>query len=99
MNLVEYIKANKPKVYTVLNHVSSSGMTRAISAYIVKDGELVNINHVAKEQLGWKTDLKHGGLKVSGAGMDMGFHLVYSLSASLFGYEDKGAYSLSQQWL
>lgn len=41
------------------------------------------------------SDHEHNGIKVEGAGMDMGFHLVYSLSQRLFG----DGYKLSHRWL
>jgi hypothetical protein len=96
-SLVDYIKANKPKVYCVLNHVSQSGMTRTISAYIIKDNEPINISYLIRDQVGFKPDRKRGGVKVLGAGMDMGFHMVYSFAQSLFG--SGGGYELKQSWL
>lgn len=67
-------------VYTILRHVSRSGMMRHIS---VKTG--LEVQH------DWDVALVTGlrlapyeGIKVAGAGMDMGFHLVYSLSHTLY---------------
>ena len=40
-------------------------------------------------------DSKREGVKVGGAGMDMGFHLVYNLAAVLF---DDG-YALEHKWI
>lgn len=67
------------KVYTILNHVSSSGMSRSISVAIVHKGELVKLDSWIAQAKGEHIDQKHGGLKVSGCGMDLGFHLVYEL--------------------
>jgi len=36
-------------------------------------------------------------VRVGGCGMDMGFHLIYSLSIALYGIEN--AYNLKQEWL
>lgn len=72
-------------VYTILRHVSRSGMQRSIS--IVgkwEDGRLGNVDWLAARALGYRLDRDRGGLKVSGCGMDMGFHLVYSLSRVLW---------------
>jgi hypothetical protein len=33
---------------------------------------------------GWRRDERYGGIKQHGAGMDMGFGLVYTLSRSLY---------------
>jgi hypothetical protein len=47
--------------------------------------------------IGWKFDQVHGGVKVDGAGMDMGFHLVYTLSQVLYGAQE--GYALKQRWI
>lgn len=108
----DYLKKTlKPgdTVYTVLKHVSQSGMMRHISAYIVVEGKIVDISWFVAHFMGWKR-AENGGIKIGGAGMDMGFHLVYSLSYTLFrdsvvtaglevdGKKD-GGYFLNQQWL
>ena len=76
------LKKAKYKVYTIVKHVSNSGMMRIISAYIIIDNEPRNIDWYI-EKLGlFKRDDR--GLKVSGCGMDMGFHIVYELSGLLY---------------
>lgn len=67
------------KVFTFLNHVSSSGMSRSISVAIIHKGDLMKLDYWIAQAKGEHIDQKHGGLKVSGCGMDMGFHLVYGL--------------------
>lgn len=86
-------------VYTVLVHVSKSGMTRHIMCLAVVDGddgpEIVNISsHVAKV-LGYSLDQSKNAVVVRGVGMDMGFHLVYNLSYELLG----NGYFLEHKWL
>jgi hypothetical protein len=71
-------------VYTILRHVSRSGMSRSISAVVVEDGEPVVIDYLVRHALGLTFDRTNGGLKVQGGGMDMGFHVVYSLSYALY---------------
>lgn len=69
-------------VYTVLRNVSRSGMSRRIDLYkMTADGPLYLTGYAANA-LGERSP--DGGLKVDGCGMDMGFHLVYSLSRVLF---------------
>lgn len=69
-------------VYTVLRSVSRSGMTRGIDLYCVKNGEIRYLSGYAGQILGLRrTD---NGLQVGGCGMDMGFHVVYSLSSALY---------------
>jgi len=71
-------------VYTILKHVSSSGMLRAIAVIVTKNNEPLDISWLVARALGWKLHRKYDGVKVSGCGMDMGFHLVYSLSSTLY---------------
>lgn len=93
-----------PKVYTLGRHVSTSGMSRDISLYIVKNNRLVNITYYASQALGWKLVERNGyrAIRVGGAGMDMGFHTVYTLSSVLYrGTVEEGdaGYKLSQEWM
>jgi hypothetical protein len=72
-------------VRTILRHVSASGMSRSISLIIIdEDGDTFDVSWIAARALGDRIDQKNDGIKVSGCGMDMGFHLVYGLSATLF---------------
>lgn len=88
--LKEYIKAGQ-RVYTSLDHVSSSGMSRRISVLIptvreqTGELEIFNITHWAARALGYKVS-KKGGMVVGGCGMDMGFHVVYSLGSAIWGH-------------
>lgn len=71
-------------VYTILRHVSSSGMSRQISPVVIIDGKPDDISwEVAKLGI-WKRKYPHDSLTVGGCGMDMGFHVVYELSHVLF---------------
>lgn len=71
-------------VYTILRHVSRSGMSRSISVLMIDHGRIVDISPDIALVCGFRLDNCHGGAKVGGCGMDMGFHLVYSLSHALF---------------
>lgn len=89
-------------VYTILRHVSRSGMSRSISMFVIKDGEPVELDYWASRLLGNRFDQDNGGLKIGGAGMDMGFALVYNLSVAMFcpgKYDHNSAYSLKHRWL
>jgi len=72
-------------VYTILRHISRSGMSRSISALVIlKDGTPYDISHlVSRAGLG-TFDRNNDGVKVGGCGMDMGFNLVYNLSYVMF---------------
>lgn len=97
-------------VTTVIRSVSRSGMSRSIDCYVLscKDGTISKrwLSRLVATALGYSFDEKHEAVKVSGCGMDMGFHLVYNLSYALFGEgmtvsqlgRDPG-YDLKQEWL
>jgi hypothetical protein len=79
-------------VHTILRHVSSSGMQRSISAVKLENSDVIDLDYHVSRVLEYRFDDRRGGLKVGGCGMDMGFHLVYSLSRALYGdgYECTG---------
>ena len=82
-------------LWTQLHHVSKSGMTRHIGVRLLKDGYPYNYTYLVAKALGWKTSDRYEGVKVGGCGMDMGFHLINSLSYAL--YND--GYAIKQRWL
>jgi hypothetical protein len=71
-------------VYTMITHVSNSGMMRTIRTIIIRNNEPLDISYKVAKALGWNLNRKHDGITVNGCGMDMGFHVVYSLSSRLF---------------
>lgn len=77
--LREWIKPGDT-VQTILRHVSRSGMSRAISPVV--NGQ--DISFWVARACDYTINQKHGGLKVEGCGMDMGFDVVYQLSYQLF---------------
>lgn len=126
-------------VYTILRHVSRSGMQREISCLafdrnVLWDAEMsargytrqtrdkmvadkiaregiMTIDYEVSRAIGARIG-KHGGIVVGGTGMDMGFHLVYSLGRALWpdgtpgphgtrnGQPDSdGGYALNHVWL
>ncbi len=99
-------------VYTVLRHVSSSGMSRSIDCYVMRDNAPVWLSrHIANATgMGW--DAKREAVKVGGCGMDMGFHIVWNVGACLWpkgtdtphgtrnGEPDsEGGYALKHRWM
>lgn len=90
-------------VNCILRRVSASGMSRKISLVIVEDGEIHDITFYAGRALGWGL-VEVGGhraLNVTGCGMDMGFHTVYTLAWAVFGKVEgaDSGYSLKYQWV
>lgn len=114
--LAELRKILKPgdTVWTIVRHVSKSGMMRVIDVYVMapelhvtpggaQEYRMVptSVAHHAACALDWPyTNDKVRGVKVSGCDMNMGFHLVDSLGRAL-GYTvpDKGLGDLKQRWL
>jgi len=82
--LVELFSKTKV-VYTVLKKVSPSGMSRHISSFVIIDNEPRVIDYQISKIL--ELPLKDDGVLISGCGMDMGFHLVYSLGSTIFELE------------
>ena len=72
-------------VYTVVRHVSKSGMSRRIDLYTWIDGDKMFLSGYVGCVLDMRRPYNKDGLKVDGCGMDMGFHVVYSLSYALWG--------------
>ena len=90
-----------PTAYTILKSVSASGMSRTMKVVTYHEGQVIDITwYVAKIGIGTLTE-KNGQrvLRVGGCGMDMGFHVVYSLSVALYGSANDGGYTLSHEWL
>jgi len=96
-HLLEWIKPGDT-VYTILRHVSRSGMQRQISVVLIQPGEkepvILHPNYNVSRVLG-RPQAKSDAIICNGGGMDMGFDLVYNLSAVLFG----DGYNLNQRWL
>lgn len=78
-------------VYCTLRHVSRSGMLREISLHVVRKGQITSLSWDAARVLGYPLkDGAHWALRVGGCGMDMGFHVVHSLSYRIHGHDNKG---------
>ena len=93
-NLRKWLKPGDT-VYTIVDHVSRSGMSRTIRVVLMKceDGQARDIhpNYAVSAVLGYPRAKRGDGFVVGGCGMDMGFHVVHSLGYALFGEEaEKG---------
>lgn len=78
-------------IYTVLRSVSRSGMSRTIDLYIIDTSDNYGngprprrISYLVAKACGFTYDNNRDALKVGGAGMDMGYHIVYSLGHVLY---------------
>ena len=77
-------------VYTILRHVSRTGMQRVIGVVSIApssrwaDGVVVrHPNYATSEVLRVRLDKKREGVVIGGCGMNMGFALVNNLSCAL----------------
>ena len=108
--LREWIKPGDT-VYTILRHVSRSGMQREIGIVIFRNGSDMHLDYSVAKALDLRQG-RHNGVIIGGCGMDMGFHLVYSLGKKLWpndtpephgirnGEPDSnGGYAIKHRWL
>ena len=72
-------------VYTILRHVSRSGMMRRISPVLMGKYGPRHLDYITAQLRGAR-DLPYGGdgVRIGGCGMDMGFDLVYTMSRALW---------------
>lgn len=90
-----------PRVYTVLRHVSASGMSRDVSLLIADADGLRDITYTAAVAMGEniRESRGHRAIRVGGCGMDMGYHLVSSLSWRLYnGLRERPDYVIAHRW-
>jgi len=106
--LLEFFVEEGDTVYTVLRSVAPSGMSRTMSLKVAREGKILDLTYYASVVLDYPLVEVNGSraIRVGGAGMDMGFHVVYSLARVLFRDKYEGqadavdaGYSLSQAWL
>ena len=102
-------------IYCELRHVSSSGMLRVIDLIVIRKNKPLHVGYAAAQILDEKWDRDRQGIRIGGAGMDMGFALVYALGRKLYprgfkvdgrgrngdmsGWDNEGGYALNQSWL
>jgi hypothetical protein len=80
-------------IYTVIRHVSTSGMQREISVKMIDAGRIIHLDYLVSTATGRKLG-KHGGIVMKGCGMDMGFALVDGIN-HLFSPSKK----FRQEWI
>lgn len=107
--------------YTLCTHVSSSGMSRRIKVLASQrvkgsDGKVrwepVNVSALVADATGFRLNRDEMSLIIGGCGMDMGFHVVYSMASAIYpkgtrkphgtrnGEPDSsGGYAVNHRWL
>lgn len=109
--LMGYLKPGS-KVFTKVNRVARSGMSRSISVYVPHDGEIVNVSAYVADLTDMRRDKNDLAVIAEGCGMDMGFQTVYLLGSYLWPHgtpephgtrngepDTAGGYALKQSWL
>lgn len=88
------------KIYTILRRVSSSGMSRIIDMFYIEKNQHISIHFNTDKVFNYKRQNFNGdqGYRVNGCGMDMGFHLVNSLSYKVAS-KTKDGYYFKQEWV
>jgi hypothetical protein len=106
--LLEFFVKEGDTIYTVLRSVAPSGMSRTMSLKVAREGKILDLTYWASVVLEYPLVEVNGSraIRVGGCGMDMGFHVVYSLARVLFRDKYEGqadsvdaGYSLSQAWI
>lgn len=95
-DLTEFLQKGET-VFCLLRHVSKSGMRRVVDLFVIRNNRPSRISFSAALTMGWRYDRKHDGIVCDGAGMDMGFHCVYSLCQHIYGLTH--GYSLKHEWI
>lgn len=84
------------EVLCILRHVSQSGMTRVISLAVIDNGDIRFLGSLDQDpRWPFRWDSKRSGWIVRGAGMDMGFHLAYTLGQTFHG----DGYYFRSRWI
>lgn len=104
------LKIIKPgtTVYTVLRHVSNSGMQRRIDVFVIDENRISCISGFVSGLTHYQLHASKPGLVANGCGMDMGYAIVHALGNALWptphgtrnGEPDSsGGYALRHEWL
>ncbi len=72
-------------VHTVVRHVTASGTGRSIQILSIDGDRISDVSYLLAQAGNHKLHPSHPGIKVQGCGMDMAFHLVYSLGRLIYG--------------
>ena len=68
----------------------SAGMSHDFSVLVANGNEINDITYYVAHAIEWRLiDKGHRAIRVQGGGMDMGFHLIYTLGRVLFNYDSR----------
>lgn len=102
-SLKALLNKSDKNVYSIVEHVSRSGMQRTIDFFVIVDGRPARISHLIARMGMYQRTRTPGdnGIKVNGCGMDMRFSVIYNISRHLYkGTTEKDAgYLLKQAYI
>ena len=73
----------KQTIFSIIRHVSESGMTRHIAFFYINNNAPYWITYDIHKLLGYKMNKYHDAIIVKGCGMDMAFSVVDNLQWKL----------------
>ena len=74
-------------------------MYRHIQILATKKSRLYNLSYDVAELCGFSWKEKTNSVGVSGCGMDMGFHVVSTMSYYLYPNKERGEYYVNSRWI
>lgn len=81
-------KVKDKRIYAMVTHVSSSGMSRDITFRVITNkGELLRVDPLIKKITGYRWADNYKGLHVGGCGMDMIFNTLYVVNSIAISYK------------
>ena len=81
-HLIHELKVDQT-IYSIIRHVSQSGMTRHISFFYIRNNEPRFITNRISDFLEYKMNKYHDAIVVGGCGMDMAFSVVNHLQEQM----------------
>ncbi len=85
---------SRRNVIASIKHVSSSGMHRVITFYIITKNGIECIDNDICDALDYKRDKKYWGIRVGGCGMDMIYNVLDSFTRKMDIKWDNGYFNL-----
>ena len=82
-----------------LKKCSNSGAYRHIQILATKKNRIYNLSYYVAELCGFSWKENTSAVGVSGCGMDMGFHVVSTMSYYLYPNKERGEYYVNSRWI
>ena len=99
LTLLKPFFKKKSTAYCSLKRCSSSGNYRHIQILATKKNRIYNLSYYVAELCGFKWEKNTSAVGVSGGNMDMGFHIVNTMSYYLYPNKKRGEFYVHSQWI